>query len=57
MLITRLHPKVESNNILQANRAFAVWNLVSEGSLLFTSDAADDTPCVDLGGRRNIKRK
>ena len=22
--------------------------------LLYTSDAADDTPCVDLGGRRII---
>ena len=25
--------------------------------LLYTSDAADDTPCVDLGGRRIIKIK
>eukprot|EP00831_Metopus_contortus_P033131 TRINITY_DN26619_c0_g1_i1.p3 TRINITY_DN26619_c0_g1~~TRINITY_DN26619_c0_g1_i1.p3 ORF type:complete len:109 (+),score=28.09 TRINITY_DN26619_c0_g1_i1:174-500(+) len=25
--------------------------------LLYTSDAADDTPCVDLGGRRIIKKK
>ncbi len=25
--------------------------------LLYTSDAADDTPCVDLGGRRFIKKK
>ncbi|WP_410406684.1 conjugal transfer protein TrbA [Escherichia coli] len=25
--------------------------------LLYTSDAADDTPCVDLGGRRHIKKK
>eukprot|EP00831_Metopus_contortus_P085334 TRINITY_DN9903_c0_g1_i1.p1 TRINITY_DN9903_c0_g1~~TRINITY_DN9903_c0_g1_i1.p1 ORF type:complete len:267 (+),score=26.00 TRINITY_DN9903_c0_g1_i1:97-897(+) len=25
--------------------------------LLYTSDAADDTPCVDLGGRRIIKNK
>ena len=24
--------------------------------LLFTSDAADDTPCVDLGARRIIKK-
>ena len=24
------------------------------GCLLYTSDAADDTPCVDLGGRRII---
>eukprot|EP00831_Metopus_contortus_P075688 TRINITY_DN69497_c0_g1_i1.p2 TRINITY_DN69497_c0_g1~~TRINITY_DN69497_c0_g1_i1.p2 ORF type:complete len:163 (+),score=38.78 TRINITY_DN69497_c0_g1_i1:140-628(+) len=25
--------------------------------LLYTSDAADDTPCVDLGGRRIINKK
>ena len=25
--------------------------------LLYTSDAADDLPCVDLGGRRNITKK
>ena len=25
--------------------------------LLYTSDAADDLPCVDLGGRRIIKTK
>ena len=25
--------------------------------LLYTSDAADDPLCVDLGGRRNIKKK
>ena len=30
---------------------------VSEACLLYTSDAADDTPCVDLGGRRIIKKK
>ena len=24
--------------------------------LLYTSDAADDTPCVDLGGRGIIKK-
>ena len=27
------------------------------GCLLYTSDAADDLLCVDLGGRRNIKKK
>ncbi|GAB5756777.1 hypothetical protein JMUB7516_27530 [Staphylococcus aureus] len=26
------------------------------GCLLYTSDAVDDTPCVDLGGRRIIKK-
>ena len=31
---------------------------ISQGlnCLLYTSDAADDTPCVDLGGRRIIKK-
>ena len=29
----------------------------SYACLLYTSDAADDTPCVDLGGRRIIKKK
>ena len=27
------------------------------GCLLYTSDAADDQLCVDLGGRRIIKKK
>ena len=27
------------------------------GCLLYTSDAADDLPCVELGGRRIIKKK
>ena len=27
------------------------------GCLLYTSDAADDLHCVDLGGRRIIKKK
>ena len=30
---------------------------MSYNCLLYTSDAADDTPCVDLGGRRIIKKK
>eukprot|EP00831_Metopus_contortus_P052689 TRINITY_DN44240_c0_g1_i2.p1 TRINITY_DN44240_c0_g1~~TRINITY_DN44240_c0_g1_i2.p1 ORF type:complete len:159 (-),score=35.82 TRINITY_DN44240_c0_g1_i2:60-536(-) len=30
---------------------------ISSSCLLYTSDAADDTPCVDLGGRRIIKKK
>ena len=29
---------------------------VSRVCLLYTSDAADDLPCVDLGGRRIIKK-
>ena len=30
---------------------------VTATCLLYTSDAADDLPCVDLGGRRIIKTK
>ena len=30
---------------------------VDKGCLLYTSDAADDLLCVDLGGRRIIKKK
>ena len=32
-------------------------NPTADICLLYTSDAADDTPCVDLGGRRIIKKK
>ena len=30
--------------------------IIYKSCLLYTSDAADDTPCVDLGGRRIIKK-
>ena len=33
-----------------------IANLI-KGCLLYTSDAADDLLCVDLGGRRLIKKK
>eukprot|EP00831_Metopus_contortus_P075644 TRINITY_DN6943_c0_g1_i4.p1 TRINITY_DN6943_c0_g1~~TRINITY_DN6943_c0_g1_i4.p1 ORF type:complete len:290 (-),score=55.63 TRINITY_DN6943_c0_g1_i4:94-963(-) len=33
------------------------WSSQFKNCLLYTSDAADDTPCVDLGGRRIIKKK
>ena len=29
---------------------------VTKACLLYTSDAADDLPCVELGGRRIIKK-
>eukprot|EP00657_Telonema_sp_P-1_P002160 TRINITY_DN15125_c0_g1_i1.p1 TRINITY_DN15125_c0_g1~~TRINITY_DN15125_c0_g1_i1.p1 ORF type:complete len:106 (-),score=33.21 TRINITY_DN15125_c0_g1_i1:43-360(-) len=32
-------------------------NKVIENCLLYTSDAADDLLCVDLGGRRILKKK
>eukprot|EP00831_Metopus_contortus_P065482 TRINITY_DN58497_c0_g1_i2.p2 TRINITY_DN58497_c0_g1~~TRINITY_DN58497_c0_g1_i2.p2 ORF type:complete len:120 (-),score=40.87 TRINITY_DN58497_c0_g1_i2:31-390(-) len=34
-----------------------ITGLTVNTCLLYTSDAADDTPCVDLGGRRIIKKK
>ena len=39
-----------------AARELAKYN-VTANCLLYTSDAADDLRCVDLGGRRNIKKK
>ena len=32
-------------------------NVLHKYCLLYTSDAADDLLCVDLGGRRIIKKK
>ena len=32
-----------------------IWRV--DACLLYTSDAADDLLCVDLGGRRIIKKK
>ena len=37
------------------NRKSDIWRLLR--CLLYTSDAADDLLCVDLGGRRIIKKK
>ena len=34
-----------------------VAGVSAKGCLLYTSDAADDLLCVDLGGRRIIKKK
>ena len=36
---------------------YGITNARNEGCLLYTSDAADDLPCVDLGGRRSLKKK
>ncbi|CZR99706.1 hypothetical protein CDFC105_64555 [Clostridioides difficile] len=52
---TALENAVSFNDIeAQANFALILGN---EGCLLYTSDAADDMQCVDLGGRRIIKKK
>src|SRR5450756_3138651 len=37
----------------RSNRPLKIWS----ACLLYTSDAADDLLCVDLGGRRIIKKK
>ena len=34
-----------------------IRRIVRRACLLYTSDAADDLLCVDLGGRRIIKKK
>ena len=36
---------------------YALDGVVPQVCLLYTSDAADDLLCVDLGGRRIIKKK
>ena len=36
---------------------WSFWDTHSSACLLYTSDAADDLLCVDLGGRRIIKQK
>eukprot|EP00831_Metopus_contortus_P033918 TRINITY_DN27120_c0_g1_i3.p1 TRINITY_DN27120_c0_g1~~TRINITY_DN27120_c0_g1_i3.p1 ORF type:complete len:177 (+),score=37.14 TRINITY_DN27120_c0_g1_i3:49-579(+) len=42
--------------ISTSERPYALTTVITI-CLLYTSDAADDTPCVDLGGRRIIKKK
>ena len=42
---------------LGGGRALAVVKADAYGCLLYTSDAADALLCVDLGGRRSIKKK
>ena len=43
-------PKIDRNDFLEPDDYVSFSN----ACLLYTSDAADDTPCVDLGGRRII---
>src|SRR5450756_907323 len=44
---------------LKTSRAWCIKENFTQfwSCLLYTSDAADDLPCVDLGGRRIIKKK
>ena len=38
-------------------KPIGITKTVTKSCLLYTSDAADDLLCVDLGGRRIIKKK
>ena len=40
---------------LKAKKTFEIADIDNLDCLLYTSDAADDMQCVDLGGRRIIK--
>eukprot|EP00831_Metopus_contortus_P001697 TRINITY_DN10613_c0_g2_i1.p2 TRINITY_DN10613_c0_g2~~TRINITY_DN10613_c0_g2_i1.p2 ORF type:complete len:180 (+),score=29.36 TRINITY_DN10613_c0_g2_i1:313-852(+) len=52
--------RISSTDLVAVSRANKTVNNIAVKNtpcLLYTSDAADDTPCVDLGGRRIIKKK
>ena len=53
-LLERQHGDGQQRGIGGAGRADGQS---AHGCLLYTSDAADDLPCVDLGGRRALKNK
>eukprot|EP00657_Telonema_sp_P-1_P011465 TRINITY_DN6599_c0_g1_i1.p1 TRINITY_DN6599_c0_g1~~TRINITY_DN6599_c0_g1_i1.p1 ORF type:complete len:118 (+),score=15.64 TRINITY_DN6599_c0_g1_i1:117-470(+) len=60
--LPRLHGVVakDANNAILVGEFGTIAyteNGVNSGCLLYTSDAADDLLCVDLGGRRIIKKK
>ena len=44
-------------NMFELAYGYARNGMTSYVCLLYTSDAADDLLCVDLGGRRIIKKK
>ena len=45
------------NEDLQVENEFPAGRSSCTSCLLYTSDAADDLLCVDLGGRRLLKKK
>ena len=45
------------DKIVKKTAALPVLYLEDVTCLLYTSDAADDMQCVDLGGRRIIKKR
>mgnify|MGYP002682135120 FL=1 len=54
------YPNYENNRMSKVIPGYYYNQLTQDQAkpcLLYTSDAADDLLCVDLGGRRNIKKK
>src|SRR5450756_1935884 len=47
----------EWRKVLEKTDNLSIWQEQATSCLLYTSDAADDLLCVDLGGRRIIKKK
>src|SRR5659263_548227 len=56
MYSTFAHADILSE-VLHTNIEPMTYSAYSRNCLLYTSDAADDLLCVDLGGRRIIKKK
>src|SRR5450756_196862 len=55
LLIQVLHPLLRERRPNDVTRQILHSRIIA-GCLLYTSDAADDLLCVDLGGRRIIKK-
>ena len=56
----RVHKLIKENQYVGLRSTDLIDEIMRIGSiscLLYTSDAADDLLCVDLGGRRSIKKK
>ena len=54
VVLERLEKRVDAEGLV---RARDLQTGLREDCLLYTSDADDDLLCVDLGGRRIIKKK
>ena len=56
-LLGRVDDTAARTRLLLALEAIIRNEATAGYCLLYTSDAADDLPCVDLGGRHLIKKK
>eukprot|EP00831_Metopus_contortus_P046471 TRINITY_DN37333_c0_g1_i4.p1 TRINITY_DN37333_c0_g1~~TRINITY_DN37333_c0_g1_i4.p1 ORF type:complete len:150 (+),score=42.95 TRINITY_DN37333_c0_g1_i4:132-581(+) len=56
-IISLQRPITSSESPNNKSQTLSLEQEENKDCLLYTSDAADDTPCVDLGGRRIIKKK